>query len=316
MRCPAELGHLNSIMEAGMRLRNAGIVALLICVCAFTGSAVDVTGTWQGQATDPQGSAHDLTLNLKADGNTLTGTILMKRAPQAISNGKIDGDQISFDVVASGPDQGADSQKLTFTAKVTGNQMQGSATLPGGDKILFTLTRVPAGSAPAAPQPAAAEPTVMQPPNPQGSNPQPEDAQTAILAAFDKYAIVAGMGVTNKDTDDLILALIRNPAFAAKVNDIAVECGNALYQPMLDRYIAGEDVPLAAVRPVWRNTTQPSCSFSAFYEELFPLVRRSNEKLPPERKLRMLACDPPVDWSRVQSAEDLRPFTARDRSIA
>jgi len=30
-----------------------------------------------------------------------------------------------------------------------------------------------------------------------------------------------------KDVDDFILSLIRNPAFAEKVNDIAVECGNS-----------------------------------------------------------------------------------------
>ena len=51
-----------------------------------------------------------------------------------------------------------------------------------------------------------------------------------------------------KDLDDLIFALIRNPVFPEKVNDVVVECGNSLYQPILDRYIAGEDVPLAEAR--------------------------------------------------------------------
>ncbi|MGA3347492.1 MAG: hypothetical protein ABSC33_00640 [Candidatus Sulfotelmatobacter sp.] len=59
----------------------------------------------------------------------------------------------------------------------------------------------------------------------------------------------------NKDLDDFILHLIRNPAFPDKVNVIAVECGNSLYQPILDRYIAGANVPLPEVRQVWRNTT-------------------------------------------------------------
>ena len=73
-----------------------------------------------------------------------------------------------------------------------------------------------------------------------------------------------------KDVDDFILSLNRNPAFSDKVNDIEVECGNSLYQPTLDRYIAGEDVPFTEVRKVWRNTTQPMCGTSGFFEEFFP----------------------------------------------
>ena len=57
-----------------------------------------------------------------------------------------------------------------------------------------------------------------------------------------------------KDVDDFILSLIRNPAFSEKVNDIAVECGNSLYQPVLDRYMAGEDVPFKEVQKVWRSS--------------------------------------------------------------
>ena len=95
-------------------------------------------------------------------------------------------------------------------------------------------------------------------------NPQP--AIPAILATFDKYEIV-GMSEAHgkKDVDDLILSLIRTPAFSEKVNDIAIECGNSLYQPILDRYIAGENVPFTEVRKVWRNTTQPMCSESGFF---------------------------------------------------
>jgi len=160
----------------------------------------------------------------------------------------------------------------------------------------------------------------IQAPNPKGRNPKPEDAERALLAAFDKYEVV-GMRAAhgNKDLDDFILHLIRTSAFSRKVNVIAVECGNSLYQPTLDRYIAGADVPLSEVRQVWRNTTQPMCGVSGFYEELFPLVRRMNQTLPPERKLRVLAGDPPIDWSKVKSASDFgrgQFSMGRDISIA
>jgi hypothetical protein len=83
----------------------------------------------------------------------------------------------------------------------------------------------------------------MQQAKPTGSEPTPEAAVPAILAAFEKYEVV-GMPEAHglKDVDDFILSLIRNPAFAERVNDIEVECGNSLYQPVLDSYIAGEDV--------------------------------------------------------------------------
>jgi hypothetical protein len=133
------------------------------------------------------------------------------------------------------------------------------------------------------------------------------------VAAFDNYEVVAmpeahGM----KDLDDFILALVRNPTFPYKVNDIAVECGNSLYQPILDRYIAGEDISIAVARNVWRNTTQPMCGHSGF----FPLVRAINQKLPAERRLRVLAGDPQVDWSQIKSFQDILKLPHRDANIA
>src|SRR5580698_5503541 len=75
--------------------------------------------------------------------------------------------------------------------------------------------------------------------------PRPQDAATAVLAAFDRYDVV-GMNAahSNEKQDEFILALVRQPVFPLKVNDIVVECGNRRYQPLPDRYIAGEDVSI------------------------------------------------------------------------
>jgi hypothetical protein len=150
------------------------------------------------------------------------------------------------------------------------------------------------------------------------SNAAPEPAIPAVLSAFDSYEVVAmpaGHGM--KDIDDFILALIRDPRFPDKVNDIAVECGNSLYQPVLDRYIAGMDVPFTEVRKVWRNTTQSMmCSRSAFYKQFFPLVRAINLRLPQNKRLRVLAGDPPIDWDQVKTADDGWRYFKRDETIA
>lgn len=148
---------------------------------------------------------------------------------------------------------------------------------------------------------------------------QPQDAQAVVLDAFDTYQIVGGFNAShgNKDVDDFLLDLIRNPELPRVVDDIAIECGNALHQDVLDRYIAGRDVPLTEIQKVWRDTSQQAiCGFSTFYEQLIPLVRRINADLPDDQKLRVLACDPPIDWTKVSSRKDMESFGGRDENIA
>jgi hypothetical protein len=174
--------------------------------------------------------------------------------------------------------------------------------------LLFLMIVIPTTSGAQVPQHA----------KPTGSEPIPKPAIPAILAAFDKYEVVAMPEAHGlKDMDDFIFALIRNPEFPKQLNDIAIECGNSLYQPVLDRYIAGEDVPFIEVRKVWRNTTQPACGMSGFFEQFFPLVRAINLRLASENRLRVLACDPPIDWDQVKSFQDgFKFFAHRDESIA
>jgi hypothetical protein len=178
-------------------------------------------------------------------------------------------------------------------------------TVVGLVLLCVALVGVATAQTPASASPAAG-----------GRDPKPEDATRAILAAFDTYQVVgmlAGHGM--KDVDDFILSLIRHPAFPNAVHDIVVECSNSSYQPTLDRYIAGDDVPLAEVRQVWRNT-QPGC-VSAFHEELFPLVRRINQRLPSGKRLRVLAGEPPVDWNLVKSESEATSFlSSRDAHMA
>jgi len=138
------------------------------------------------------------------------------------------------------------------------------------------------------------------------------------LKAFETYEVI-GIPAAHgqKDIDDFILSLIRDPRFQASANDIVVECGNVRYQTVLDRYIAGEDVPFTEVQHVWRDTTvQQMCGSSGFYEQLYPLVRSLNQRLPATTRLRIVAADPPIDWSTIRSYEDLKPFFDRDGSAA
>jgi hypothetical protein len=165
--------------------------------------------------------------------------------------------------------------------------------------------------------PAVTRAQTQQSTNPAASQPVPEPAIAAIFAAFDKYEVVAmpeDHGL--KDLDDLIFALVRNPNFPERVNDIVVECGNSLYQPILDRYIAGEHVPLAEARKVWRIPALCSGWGSGFFEQLYPLLRAISQKLPPEKRFRVLAGGLPIDPEKVKSFEDILKLGPRDAHIA
>jgi hypothetical protein len=143
------------------------------------------------------------------------------------------------------------------------------------------------------------------------------DAAQGILDAFDTHPLVAlGEAHGLKEQQDFVAALIRNPAFVTKVNAIVLEAGNAKYQNVINRYVAGDSVPPEELRRVWREHTCTALGpmESTLNEGLFAVVRAVNHALPPERRLRVLAGDPPIDWSQVRTREDFGPWLEqRDR---
>jgi len=110
-----------------MKLRLA-LLAGLLAVAAF---AADVTGKWTAETPGRGGRAMQQTITLKADGNTLTGTMSGRGGETAISDGKIDGDNISFSVVREF--QG-NSMKMNYTGKVSGDTIQFKVQREGGDQ--------------------------------------------------------------------------------------------------------------------------------------------------------------------------------------
>ncbi len=45
-------------------------------------------------------------------------------------------------------------------------------------------------------------------------------------------------------TKEFLAVLIREPGFAGTVQDVVIECGNARYQDVVDRYMAGQPMAL------------------------------------------------------------------------
>jgi hypothetical protein len=127
----------------------------------------------------------------------------------------------------------------------------------------------------------------------------PIDPITGMLDAFKTHEVVALSEGNhgNEQGHAFRLALIRDPRFAAAVNDIVVEFGNAHYQAVVDRFVQGEPVAYEELRKVWQDTTQRGTVWDRpIYEEFYRAVRDVNAALPAERRLRVLLGDTPMDW--------------------
>jgi hypothetical protein len=153
--------------------------------------------------------------------------------------------------------------------------------------------------------------------NLKATDPSPQNAIEFILDAFDRYSVVAlGEGNhMNWQAATFRLQLIRDPRFPQKIKNILVECGTSRYQDIMDRYTAGENIPMEKVRSCWRETTQPVIWDAPIYEEFFKAVRQLNRSLPKDNQLRVLLCDPPIDWSKIHTREDLENYY-NERMIA
>ena len=77
--------------------------AVILAVGASSARAADVTGNWTAEMQGPGGDSVQIAFTFKQDGATLSGSV---QGPQgdaiAITDGKVDGDKISFKVSFNG----------------------------------------------------------------------------------------------------------------------------------------------------------------------------------------------------------------------
>ena len=121
-------------------------VVLIALVASISLMAADVSGKWTFEQQGRNGSM-TITLNLKADGATLTGTVSggMGRGGNApadtqISDGKVDGNNISFAVKR---EFNGNSFVTTYKGTVDGDTLKLDVTRPGrggGDPVTNTVT--------------------------------------------------------------------------------------------------------------------------------------------------------------------------------
>jgi len=189
----------------------------------------------------------------------------------------------------------------------SGKPTMGAGSLASGDAnpSSFQTTQDPVPGGPKTTQLHAGDPKL-------------QDATSAVIQALNTYNIVmVGEVHGNVQEYEWLCKLVGTPEFADRVDDIVVEFGNSLYQKSVDRYIAGEDVPLEQVQKAWRNMIGAVGPPSPVYGQFYKAVRESNMKHRGKHRLRLVLGDPYGDWDRIKDAEDLGPYVAnRDQWYA
>jgi len=101
------------------------VCTLLLALSAMTAMAADLSGKWPGTFTpEGQSDGQPALVVLKHTGDTVTGTAGPSADQQwPISNVKLDGDKLSFDVTAE------NGMSLKMSLVVDGDHMKGDITM-------------------------------------------------------------------------------------------------------------------------------------------------------------------------------------------
>jgi len=124
-----------------MTKRIVFLSACFVLMAASLAWAADVSGKWTAQVPGRGGQTRETTFNFKAEGSKLTGTVSGMQGDNPISDGKIDGDNISFTQALS---FNGNDIKFLYKGKVAGDEIKFTRTREGGDQPPqeFTAKRV------------------------------------------------------------------------------------------------------------------------------------------------------------------------------
>jgi hypothetical protein len=111
-------------------MRKLLTISFLLALLTLTALAADVNGKWVAQVPGRDGQAREVTFNFKADGDALTGTVTTPRGEAPISDGKINGDVISFSQTL---EFGGNEIKLLYKGTVAGDEIKFTRTRDGGE---------------------------------------------------------------------------------------------------------------------------------------------------------------------------------------
>ena len=114
-----------------MKLKILAMAVIVLGLALATAVAADVTGKWISERPGRGGETMTTTFNFKAEGSTLTGTVSspMGGEDNPISDGKIEGDNISFVVKM---EMMGNSMTMKYKGTVAGDEIKMTMEFEGG----------------------------------------------------------------------------------------------------------------------------------------------------------------------------------------
>jgi len=109
--------------------RFASLIAVFL-LATVAALAADVSGKWAASVQGRNGQARDVTFTFKVDGDKLTGTVSGPGGDSEISDGVINGDEISFSQMR---EFGGRQMKILYKGKVSEDQIQFTRQREGGE---------------------------------------------------------------------------------------------------------------------------------------------------------------------------------------
>ena len=119
---------------------------------------------------------------------------------------------------------------------------------------------------------------------------------------------------------DLILDLIGSPEFYSQASTIYFEIGGTHITPMADTFFAmknlsEDEAEIEAIKILREADSRPMWTKYTFVR-LLKGMYFINSKLPNDKKLRIVFCDYPLDWSKIQVQEEYPREFPRDSIMA
>lgn len=153
-----------------------------------------------------------------------------------------------------------------------------------------------------------------------GATAQPESSAPVIAQIakqFDEHPLIM-IGELHRwgQLHAFLREMIRNSEFVCRADDIVVEFGNSRLQALADSYAFGGNVTDAQLQSLWRETSVPLTWNSPVYRQFYETVREINQKHLCPHPIRIVLADPPLDWSKIQTAKDYASWDDRDGSFA
>lgn len=127
-------------------LKKISLAVLFVALGSVSALAADFNGKWTAEVQGRNGNTQTVTFDFHVDGATLTGKVTTPRGEADISNGKIDGDNISFDQVMN---FNGNEFKISYTGKADGDSIKFSRQFGGGMRPAQEFVAKRAASTPA-----------------------------------------------------------------------------------------------------------------------------------------------------------------------